>query len=91
MAFQQRKEKTPRSVPERLFTILDAFGPDHSALTLSEISQITGLPVTTTFRMLSKLNDWGALNRGPDLRYRIGSRLVSLAELAVEPTRRRTH
>lgn len=65
----------------RVLAILGAFGPDHPSLTLSEISQVTGLPATTTYRLLAQMTQWGALTRTADRRYWIGPRLVELAAL----------
>jgi DNA-binding IclR family transcriptional regulator len=77
----KRWPDTPQSVTARALSILGAFGPDHTVLTLSEISDRTGLPVTTTLRLLGEFVEWGALVRDRDRRYRIGPRLVALAAL----------
>ena len=47
----------------------------------------SGLPPSTTHRMLGEFIDWGALVRGRDRRYRIGPRLIRLAELDGTDTR----
>jgi len=52
------------------------FGPDQPHLTLSQIIDRTGLPITTTFRPLGEFVECGALVRGADRRYRIGPRLI---------------
>lgn len=82
MPLTKRWADTPQSVTGRALSILGVFGPDQPNLTLSEISDRTGLPITTTFRLLGEFVEWGALVRGPDRRYRIGPRLVELAALA---------
>ncbi|MET0315754.1 MAG: IclR family transcriptional regulator, partial [Rhodococcus fascians] len=51
-------------------------------LTMSEISSKTGLPTTTTRRLLAELTDWGGLDRLVDNRYRIGVRLWEIGALA---------
>jgi len=81
MAFQAQRDSTPQTVAGRLLSTLEAFGPDSRALTLSEISRSTGLPLTTTFRIVAELAEWGALERRPDRRYTIGYRLARLASL----------
>ena len=81
MPAMTRREDTPLSVTGRALTILAAFDADHRALTLSEISDRSGLPPSTTHRLLGEFVDWGALVRGRDRRYRIGPRLIGLAEL----------
>lgn len=55
---QRRRTDTPVSVADRLFAILGCFDPGHSTLTLSEISQLAGLPITTAFRLVAKLTEW---------------------------------
>jgi len=82
MPLMKRRADTPQSVTGRALSILGVFGKDRPQLTLSEISTQTGLPVTTTFRLLGELVEWGALIRDADRRYRIGPRLVALAALA---------
>jgi DNA-binding IclR family transcriptional regulator len=69
------------SVPARLLSLLDAYTEGRSAYTLSELSRRTGLPLSTAHRLVGELERWGALERGPDARYRIGLRLVELAAL----------
>lgn len=81
MAVQKRREATPPSVAQRILAIFAAFQQDSCALTLSEISQRTGLPLTTSLRLLSNLTEWGALERGSDRRFRIGTRIVAPAAL----------
>ncbi len=70
------------SVTERALCILGAFSPARPALTLSEISRITGLPIATAHRLTGELARWGALERGRDGVYRIGLRLWEVAALA---------
>lgn len=81
MPLMQRRVDTPQSVTGRALSIIGAFGPDQTHLTLSEISDRTGLPLTTTFRMLGEFVEWGALVRDADRRYRIGPRLAAVAAL----------
>lgn len=62
------------SVTSRVLAILDAFDLEHSRMTLSEISRRTGLPLSTTHRLVAELTGWRGLERD-DGRYRIGLRL----------------
>lgn len=91
MAFQQRREQTPTSVAERVLAIFGAFLDGGPALTLSEISEHTGLPITTSLRLIRTLTECGALERRADRRYEIGHSILDLA--AAAPTRGpvRTH
>jgi DNA-binding IclR family transcriptional regulator len=66
----------------RLLAVLDAFGPDHPALSLSEIARRAGLSLSTAHRLVYELARWGALERGPGGRYSIGLRLLELAALS---------
>jgi DNA-binding IclR family transcriptional regulator len=65
----------------RLLAVLDAFGPQQRALSLSEIARRAGLSLSTAHRLVCELARWGALERGPNGRYSIGLRLLELAAL----------
>ena len=58
----QRAAGTPRTVPARLLSVLDAFDIDHPTMNLSEISAATGLALSTTSRLVHELHRWGALS-----------------------------
>jgi DNA-binding IclR family transcriptional regulator len=66
----------------RLLAVLDAFGQQQRALSLSEISRRAGLSLSTAHRLVCELASWGALERGPSGRYSIGLRLLELAALS---------
>lgn len=69
------------SVPAKLLAIVDAFSQQRAAYTVTELARRTGLPLTTTHRLVGELEVWGGLERGPDRRYRIGLRFVEVAAL----------
>src|SRR4051812_1440224 len=71
-----------RSVTSRALAILDAFDSTTPRLSLSEIAERSGTPLTTAHRLLGELADWGALIRRPDGRYEIGRKLWDLGLLA---------
>jgi DNA-binding IclR family transcriptional regulator len=72
-----------RSVISKVVSLLDAFGPEEPELSLGELARITGLPVSTTYRLASELVDWGGLERAAGgSGYRIGMRLWELGSLA---------
>jgi DNA-binding IclR family transcriptional regulator len=71
-----------RTAAGRLLDVLGVFSADHPFLTLSEISRRTGVPLTTTHRLLGELTDWGALERDERGRYRVGLRLLEVASLS---------
>lgn len=66
----------------RVLAVLDAFGPRHRTLTLSEISRRAGLTLPTTHRLVGELLGWGALERDDAGRYSVGLRLLELSALA---------
>lgn len=51
-------------------------------LTLSELARRAQVSLPTAHRRVAELVEWGALERAPDGRYRIGLRLWELASLA---------
>ena len=69
-------------VADRLLRILEAFDERHRELTLSAIAHRTGLPLATAHRMVHRLAEWGALERGDGGAYHIGLRLWEVATLA---------
>jgi DNA-binding IclR family transcriptional regulator len=67
----------PPSMVERMTLILDAFGAAHTRLTLEEVTVSTGLPRSTTHRILEQLVRLGWLDhRGRD--YALGPRALGL-------------
>ena len=67
-----------RSVVSKFSAILMTFRRGGS-LTLSEIANLSGLPISTTHRMVNDLADWLVLEKDPDGRtYRPGVALQSL-------------
>jgi len=70
------------SVVERVLAVLDCFEPAHTELTLSEISAASGLPISTSRRIIGQLAAHGALERLVDNRYRVGMRLWNIGILA---------
>lgn len=71
-----------RSVISKVVSLLDAFSPATPELSLGELAQITGPPVSTTYRLASELVAWGGLERGDGAGYRIGLRVWELGALA---------
>ena len=51
-----------RSVISKVVALLDAFTPAAPELSLNELAALTGLPVSTTYRLASELVGWGGLN-----------------------------
>ena len=68
-----------RSALSRTLQILGAFDVDSAFLTVSQLSQRSGLPLATTHRVVSELEQFGLLEREQDKTYRIGVRLWEIA------------
>ena len=71
-----------RSVISKVVALLDAFTPTAPELSLNELAALTGLPVSTTYRLASELVAWGGLERVEGGGYRIGLRLWEIGSLA---------
>lgn len=70
------------TVAGRVLNVLGAFTAEHPVLTLSELSRRSGVPLTTTHRLVGELTQRGALERDPGGGYRIGLWLWEVASLA---------
>ncbi|MEV6530826.1 IclR family transcriptional regulator [Streptomyces sp. NPDC048448] len=71
-----------RSLPRRIFGLLDIVGASPRPLTLSEIARGAGLPVSTAHRLLSELLHCGVLVRTATGRYELGERIWRLGVAA---------
>ncbi|GGF15783.1 transcriptional regulator [Subtercola lobariae] len=69
-------------VLDRAFRLLDAFHDDAPRLTLTELSERTGIPLSSTLRLALHLSRLGALERQADGTFMIGLRLLEYASLA---------
>ena len=72
----------PTAVLERGMEVLSCFDAQHSALTLTEISQLTQLPLSTCHRIIATLEQGGFVSRGSDKKYRVGTKLWTIAQHA---------
>jgi DNA-binding IclR family transcriptional regulator len=70
------------SVTSRVLALLGAFDEQRPRLTLTELAQGAGLPVSTAHRLLHELQEWDAVERGADGGYVVGRRLWQLGTLA---------
>ncbi|MGW7542558.1 IclR family transcriptional regulator [Streptomyces sp. NPDC054770] len=71
-----------RSLPRRIFGLLDIVGTASRPLTLSEIARSAGLPVSTAHRLLSELLRCDALVRTASGRYQLGEHIWRLGAAA---------
>ncbi|RBY90778.1 IclR family transcriptional regulator [Blastococcus sp. TF02A-26] len=74
--------ETGRSVTSRALAVLDAFDAANPRLSLTEIAERSGTPLSTAHRLLAELTGWGGLVRRPDGRYEVGRKLWDLGLLA---------
>lgn len=72
----------PISSIGRAIAVLGCFNERRRALTLSEISKKSLLPMSSTHRVVAELVTGGFLVRGSDRKYRIGTRVWSIGQLA---------
>lgn len=72
----------PISSIGRGIAVLGCFNERKRALTLSELSEKSLLPMSSTHRVVAELVSGGFLVRGSDRKYRIGTRVWSIGQLA---------
>ncbi|MEO7234122.1 MAG: IclR family transcriptional regulator [Lapillicoccus sp.] len=70
------------SVASRVLAVLAAFDDRHRTLTLTELATRTGLPLSTTHRLVAEVVAWGGVVRRDDGRYAVGRRMWDLGLLA---------
>ena len=63
------------SAISRVVLVLDTFSFETPFLSLSEISERAGIPMSSAHRIVSELVEHGLLERMPDRSYRVGNRL----------------
>ncbi|MFT4210981.1 MAG: IclR family transcriptional regulator [Microbacterium sp.] len=66
----------------RAMTLLAVFDEDDPALTAVQLSARSGLPLSTTHRVLAQLVAEGMVDRTADHRYTVGARLWEIGELS---------
>jgi DNA-binding IclR family transcriptional regulator len=70
------------SVTSRVLALLGAFDSEHRSMTLTDLARRADLPLTTAYRLVGELVDWGALVRRGSGEYVVGRRLWDLGLLA---------
>ncbi len=76
------RPQTGEPVLVRAFRILDAFSVEEPALSLTDLSERTGIPLSTTLRLMRSLVRLGVAERLPDGRFTVGLRMLEYAALA---------
>ena len=67
---------------DRVFQLLEHLADAENALSLSELAQLTDLPMPTIHRLLRSLVGQGYVQQEPSKRYALGPRLIRLGESA---------
>lgn len=70
------------SVTQRVLSILAVFEQSLAPRSLTELAEESGLPLSTTHRLVRELEAWDALQRDAQGRYQIGIRLWELGQHA---------
>ncbi len=70
------------TLTSRTFEVLAAFTPGRRSQRLADLAAATGLPLTTTHRIVGDLLRCGALERDPDGSLHVGLRLWEIGSLA---------
>lgn len=71
----------------RALDILDAFSLARPELTLTEISEVVDLPLSTTKRLVSALEERGYLEHSPETElYRVGIRAFEVGSIYIQST-----
>ncbi len=72
-----------------MLAILDAFGPEQPDFSLAELAVRSGLPKSTSHRILALLEAWRGVERSASGRYRLGIKLFELGGLVQDRLRLR--
>ena len=85
--------KSPQGVAavDRALSILAAYSPDDSALTLSELANRTGLYKSTILRLIASLERRGCILRIESGAYQLGPTLVRWGSLYIASVKIETH
>lgn len=69
-----------QTVTEKVLAIIGVFETSRRSLSLTEISKASGVPLSTTHRLVNELVDGGMLARGPHGGIQLGLRLWAIAQ-----------
>jgi IclR family transcriptional regulator, KDG regulon repressor len=79
----------PDGALERAVELLGRLGEESAELTVAELASGAGMPTSTAYRLLAKLEQHGLVQRGRDRTVALGTRLVALGRTAEEALRER--
>lgn len=77
-----RSSQPGRSVAGKVLALLAAFNESHPVLSLTDLAARADLPLATAHRLVAEVTAWGGVQRRPDGRYTVGSRLWDIGLLA---------
>jgi IclR family acetate operon transcriptional repressor len=77
----ERSASSVRSL-ERAFELLDHLADAGGQLALTELTEASGLPMPTVYRLMRTLVNRGYVRQEPSKRYALGPRLIRLGETA---------
>ena len=80
-AVQPRNSERVQSV-DRAFTLLERLADGDGPLTLSELAELTDLPMPTIHRLLRFLTTQGYVRQEPSKRYALGLRMIRFGQSA---------
>lgn len=67
---------------ERAFDLLEHLADAGGELALSELTEVSGLPMPTIYRLMRTLVNQGYVRQAPSKRYALGPRLIRLGDTA---------
>lgn len=74
------EQEPGRTVTSKVLAVLAVFESGPGARTLTELAALADLPLPTAHRLVGELVAWGALERDPAGRYRVGLRLWKVGQ-----------
>lgn len=87
----QKSEPAGPSVTSRALSVLAAFEDAPGSLSVARIAEKAGLPLSTAYRLVGELEEWGGLRKSSDGKFQIGFRIWELGQLAGRRLRDRAH
>ena len=87
----EKSESAGQSVTSRALSVLAAFEGAPGSLSVAQIAEKSGLPLSTAYRLAGELEEWGGLRKGSDGKYQIGFRIWEIGQLAGRRLRDRAH
>lgn len=81
-AVAKKEPPAAPSVTARSLAVLAAFENSPGALSVARIAQRAHLPLSTTYRLVHELEQWGALDKSADGKFHVGMRIWELGQLA---------